>query len=192
MPPPKQRSAFTSGFLGCFGVGAAIIVVIVVLVVIGNKSSSTNNVITGGSGTATQSAHVGGTLTLGTTGNGSIAITLSQIIDPAAGADQFTTPDQGKRFVGVKLVIKNAGSQSESDDANNDVSIQGSDGQAYTASVYGISGCTNFTNGTFQLAPGEAVTGCVTFQVPTAVKLSKVQFTPSSGFGQQTGQWLVP
>ena len=30
-----------------------------------------------------------------------MSVTLTQVIDPAQGADQFTTPDNGNRFVGA-------------------------------------------------------------------------------------------
>ena len=105
---------------------------------------------------------------------------------------QSSPADAGRRFVGIKLVIHNTGQQSESDDANNDVTIIGSDNQSYTATFFGISGCTNFSNGTFNLPPGQTSTGCVNFQLPPSVNPAKVQFTPSSGFSNQTGQWLVP
>jgi Domain of unknown function (DUF4352) len=184
--------SFGKGFMGCFGVGAAIIVVIIV-VAVGSKSTS-NTVVTQGGGASKSSApvHVGGTLTLTTADSGSVAITVSQIIDPAQGADQFTTPDQGKRFVGVKLVVKDTGSASETDDVNTDVSVIGSDNQSYTPTFDSITGCTNFNSGTYALTNGETATGCVVFQVPTGVTVDKVQYQPSAGFSNQTGEWLNP
>src|SRR5271165_7536322 len=46
-----------------------------------------------------------------------ISVTLTRVIDPAQGADQFTTPDNGNRFVGAVFSIKGI-SGTFSDDAN--------------------------------------------------------------------------
>ena len=78
------------------------------------------------------------------------------------------------------------------DDADNDVTIIGSDNQSYTDDYNSVSECTDFNNGSFTLAAGESTTGCVNFQLPDAINASKVQFTPGSGFSGSTGEWLVP
>ena len=102
-------------------------------------------------------------------------MTLTQVIDPATGADQFATPDAGKRFVATVLTIKNIGGSAIQGDANSDGSLIGSDNQTYTADFNDVSGCTNFNSGSYQLAPGESADGlrCVpgayldhAFQVP--------------------------
>lgn len=135
-------------------------------------------------------AHVGSLIDVG--GSHGLGITLTQVIDPAQGADQFTTPDPGKRFVAVDLSIKNNGHSTYSDDANNDTSLIGSDNQSYTPDFDSVSECTNFDNGQITLAAGESVTGCVVFQLPTGVTTAKVQYTPDSGFSGSTGEWQVP
>lgn len=137
-------------------------------------------------------AHVGAAVTItGLTGE-KATITLQQLIDPAQGGDILASPDAGKRFVGAKFLIANAGSGSLSDDANNDATLQGSDQQSYTSDVNAIAGCTNFSEGQYTLAPGASVVGCVTFQLPTGVTAARAQFNISSGFGGQTAQWEVP
>jgi hypothetical protein len=123
---------------------------------------------------------------------GDANVTLTQVIDPAAGADQYTTPDPGKRFVGIEMTIANTGKATLTDDANSTTTVQGSDNQSYTADFSSISECTNFNNGEYTLAPGATVTGCVTFQVPTGVNVKQVQFQPGLGVGGVTGQWQVP
>src|SRR5260221_5243746 len=35
-----------------------------------------------------------------------MTVTLARVIDPAQGADQYTTPDNGKRFVGAVFTLK--------------------------------------------------------------------------------------
>ena len=79
-----------------------------------------------------------------------------------------------------------------SDDANNDASVVATDHQIYTATIGPVSGCTNFDNGQYAVAPGTTLVGCVTFQLPTGANVAVVRFNPSGGLGAQTGQWQVP
>ena len=135
-------------------------------------------------------AHVGATVDVG--GSKGLAVTLNQVIDPASGADQYTTADAGNRFVAVDVKIVNNGTAAFSDDANSDVTLIGTDNQSYTADFDSVSECTNFNSGQYTLAPGESSTGCVVFQVPDGVNTAKVQFQTQSGLSQSTGEWLVP
>lgn len=133
-------------------------------------------------------AHVGDTVKVsgGT-------VTLVKITDPAAGADQYLTADPGTRFVGVEITVT-AGSQSMEGDADGDMTVTGSDNQTYTASFDPVAGCTNFVDGAYTLAAGEKTTGCVAFQVPTGVTVSKALYSPDDGvgFGSTDGEWTVP
>jgi hypothetical protein len=115
-------------------------------------------------------------------------VTLDKIIDPAHGADQFTQPDNAKRFVGAVFTILAVNGSPSNEDSNSDAAIVGSNGQTYTADFSSIAGYTNFNNGQINVAQGEKATGAVTFQLPTGVKVSKVQWAPAGGFGD-TVQW---
>ena len=180
-----------------------IVGVIVVLIIIGSVAASNNKTTVNttastssspgsksSSSSSSATAHVGSTVNIG--GSKGLAVKLNQVIDPAQGADQYTTPNAGDRFVAIDLTITNNGSASFSDDANDDVTLIGTDNQSYTADFDNVSECTNFSNGQFTLTPGESSTGCVVFQVPTGVNTAKVQFQPNAGFSGSTGQWLVP
>ncbi len=116
-------------------------------------------------------------------------VTLLAVTDPAQGANQFTNPDAGKRFVATQMKVSNSGNGILSDDANNDVTIIGSDNQTYTADLNSLAGCTNFNSGSYALSPDDTSTGCVAFQLPTGVTTSKVRFAL---FGGVKGEWLVP
>lgn len=131
-------------------------------------------------------AHVGATLNLR-----NLSVTLTKVIDPAQGADQFTTPDPGKRFVATEFTITNNSSTGYSNDANSNATLIGTDNQSYTPDFNSVSECTNFNGGVYTLASGESSTGCVVFQVPTGVSPAKVQFS-SSILGNNAGEWLVP
>jgi hypothetical protein len=114
-------------------------------------------------------------------------VKLVQIVDPAQGADQFTTPDPGKRFVGVEFQITAGGPVS--DDANSDAVLVGSNNQDYTPDFNSIAEGTNFNNGEITLATGGISTGWVTFQVPVGVKVASVQFGES--MMGTVGQWAA-
>ena len=117
-------------------------------------------------------------------------VTLVKVIDPARGAGQFSSPDSGKRFVGLVFKIKALTGSPQNEDANTDAVLVGGNGQNYSADFDGIAGYTNFDSGTIHVSQGDTVTGSVTFQVPVGVTVSKVQWSALSGFGS-TVEWNV-
>jgi hypothetical protein len=120
--------------------------------------------------------------------NNEMSVTLTQVIDPAQGANEFDTPDNGNRFVGAKFKIAGI-SGSFSDDANSDAVVIGSDGQSYTPDFSDIAGCTNFNAGGFSVSPGTSATGCVAFQVPQGVTVASVQW--GGAFGGTPATWTL-
>lgn len=136
-------------------------------------------------------AHVGSALAVEDSQSNKGTVTLVQVIDPAQGSDSYTTPDAGKRFVGAKFTVAGTAGTLK-DDANNDATLIGSDGQTYTADFNDIAGCTNFDGGSFTVASGSSSTGCVVFQVPTGVTVAKVRFDINGGFGNSIAEWKVP
>ena len=120
-----------------------------------------------------------------------MSVTLTKVIDPAPGADQFTTPGNGNRFVAAVFTITGI-SGTFSDDANNDATLVGSNGQTYTADFDSIAGYTNFNNGLYNVSAGENSVGAVTFQVPLTVKVTKIEWSANGGFGGAPAEWLVP
>lgn len=119
-----------------------------------------------------------------------LAVTLTKVIDPATGADQFTTPDAGNKFVAAEFSIKNTGTQTYHDDANNNVTVIDSSTQAHTSDVNSVSDCTNFNLGEYTLAPGDTESGCVVFQIPQNASVSKAQFLDNEGNGNG-GEWTI-
>lgn len=136
-------------------------------------------------------AHTGAAISIGA-GADKGTVTLQQVVDPAPAGSIFQ-PDAGKRFVATKLLITNTGSGSLTGDANINAAVQGSDGQSYTPTLASdITGCTNFDSGSYTLAAGNSVVGCVVFQIPTGVTVAKVHYNLEAGFTGDTGQWLNP
>ena len=86
-------------------------------------------------------------------------LTLVKVIDPATGADQFSTPDNGKRFVGLVFTIKALTGSPQNEDANNDAVVVGGNRQNYQADFDRIAGYTNFDTGMIHVAQGDTVDG---------------------------------
>lgn len=117
-------------------------------------------------------------------------VTLLKVIDPAKSADPFMTPQPGSRIVGVVFRITALAGSPQGEDANNDATILGSDGQVYTAGFDGIAGYSNFEVGVIHVAQGGTVVGAVTFQVPEFVTVAAIRWTADGGDGS-TVQWYV-
>ncbi len=135
-------------------------------------------------------AAIGHGFTVTSTSGSKYDVYLTKVIDPARGSDSFTTADSGKRFVGAVFTIKGVNGNS-SDDADNDATLIGSNGQTYTADFDTIAGYTDFNSGDFNAGPGAVEVGAVTFQVPEGVKVSQIQWSATGGFGGTPGTWKV-
>jgi hypothetical protein len=128
------------------------------------------------------SVHLGATLSFRDTSGDPYTVRLVKLIDPAKGANQLTTPDPGHRFIAAVFRITNTGKHRITDDANSNASITGSDGQTYLSDADSVAECTNFTSGTYQLDPGQSVSGCVVFQPPSGIDVSQVDWSPGGRF----------
>lgn len=120
-----------------------------------------------------------------------IRVSLTRVIDPAQGSDQFDTPNNGNRFVGTVFSITGI-SGNFSDDANNDATLIGSNGQTYSADFDSITGYTNFNGGQYNVSVGEKSVGAVTFQVPLGVRVATIEWSANGGFGGAPAEWQVP
>jgi hypothetical protein len=115
------------------------------------------------------------------TGTAEIGVTLTKVVDPATGTD-YDTPPAGDRFVAAVFTLRGM-KGTFSDDANSDVVLVGADQQDYSPTFDTLAECTNFDNGAFNLSPGQTLSGCVSFAVPTPVKIASVQWNAGGGYG---------
>jgi hypothetical protein len=210
-PPPgggprrswPRRHPILTALISVFGF---FIVIIVIGAVAGTAShtvttgqaGSTPTAVSPSSGTASASssassspARVGSTLTL--TGNGTgekMAVTVTRVIRHAQPADEFSTPDPGKRFYAVQFRLADTGTAAYSDSPSNGAAVVDADGQSYESTLYDVAECQSFP-GTENIAAGDKGIGCIVFEVPDGAKITEVQFTLDSGFGPGTGQWAV-
>lgn len=181
------------------GIGGAVVAIIAISTLASHGSGVSTTPSGTSSGAAAPSpaatakaavARVGSYFDVKDSSGDTYRVTLVKIIDPAQGADQFTTPDSGKRFVGAVFTIKALSGSPQNEDANNDAAVVGRNGQTYTADLGDIAEYTNFSNGSINVAQGGTSTGAVVFQMPNGVKVREVQWTAAGGFGS-TVQWQV-
>jgi hypothetical protein len=175
-------------------------VIIVLGVVVGNISRSHESVSISvtpfPSGATTSAGHqeppgkVGSSFELKDGSGDTYRVTLTKVIDPAKGKNEFAMPGPGKRFVGLVFQVKALTGSPKDEDANNDAVVIGGNGQTYSADFAGIAGYTNFTHGAIHVSQGKTVTGSVTFQLPNDDTVSAVKWTALSGFGS-TVEWNV-
>lgn len=135
-------------------------------------------------------AHVGATLDLMRIGGQQIAVTLTEVINPATVPNGWGEP--GKTYVAAKVTIENAGTTTIVGNSNSDVSVVGSDKQDHAADFATVTECKDFVYGWFLLAAGASTTGCVVFALPQGVTPVKVRYSPSSGISHDVGEWLNP
>lgn len=148
----------------------------------GTKAAST------GQGSA-KAAKVGDTISLKGMDT-SADVTVVKIVNNPAGADDFTTPEAGKRFVAVQFRIKDTGGTAYSDSPSNGAKLVDSQGQSYDADINDTKAGTSFP-ALVNIAPGATGLGFITFQVPVQAKITQIQFGLDSGMADQTGQWKV-
>jgi hypothetical protein len=195
-PPPRKKHHWIRNIFA--GIGALVVLIIVIVVAaahgsgVSTKAAGASSPLAKASSSAASrpaaAAGVGSYFDVKDSAGDTYRVTLTKIIDPAQGADQFTTPDAGNRFVGAVFTIKAISGSPQDEDANSDAVLVGSNGQSYTADFSSIAGYTNFSNGEIRVAQGESSTGAVTFQVPDGVKVAKVQWTPGGILGSAV-QW---
>lgn len=179
--------------------GVAVVAVVLVTAACSGGVSTTPSGHTSGTAKASTSAKPSAPAKAATVGDyfdvkdgsgNTYRVTLDKLIDPAQGADQFSTPDNGKRFVGTVFTITALSGSPKDQDANNNASVVGANGQTYTPDFNSIAGYTDFSSGQINVAQGQSVTGAVTFQVPTGVKVTRVLWSTQSGFSSSV-QWSV-
>jgi hypothetical protein len=198
-PPPRRRRRKRHLVRNSLAGIGAVVVAIIVISALASHGSGVSTTPSGSSSTAASTSSPGATPKVARVGSyfdvqdasgNTYRVTLVKVIDPARGADQFNTPDPGKRFVGVVFTIKALSGSPQDEDANNDAAVVGGNGQTYNADIDRITGYTNFSDGQINVAQGDTTTGAVVFQVPDGIKVTSVQWSAASGFGS-TVQWDV-
>ncbi|MFF3017733.1 DUF4352 domain-containing protein [Streptomyces sp. NPDC057939] len=138
------------------------------------------------------SAAVGATLDLtGLTDGEGLAVTLVKVVDPARTGNPYSTPEAGSRLVAVQFRLKNTGTAVYQDSPSNGAKVVDEQGQQFGSAYQDTTAGPGFP-GSITVAPGDTGLGFITFEVPRASRVTKVQFAMDSGFSPNTGQWSVP
>ncbi|CAG6393111.1 DUF4352 domain-containing protein [Streptomyces cocklensis] len=136
-------------------------------------------------------AHIGDTITLHGSDPGlAVAVTVVAWNANAHGADEFTTPSKGKRFVAAQFKLVNTGSAVYSDSPSNGAQVADSQGQRFSSTFAEISAGPSMSSNV-NLRPGDMALGWIPFEVPISSTISTVQFALDSGFADQVGEWSV-
>jgi hypothetical protein len=193
--PPQRKNRHWARYI--FLVVISLIAAAIGIAIATSGVSTTPSVIAGTAGPS--AAHVAAPVRLGSyldvkdDSGDTYGVALTKVIDPAHSTDRITA-GKGKRFVGAVFTIKQiSGDGPQQQDAEDDAVLVGSNGQDYLPDIVPIVGYVDFAVGEIHAAPGDSTTGDVAFQVPTGVKVSKVQWSTFSSLGvESTIQWNVP
>jgi len=136
-------------------------------------------------------AAVGDTIELAGQKDGDrMAVTVTRVIDPAYGSNQYETASAGNRLVAVQFRLQNVGTNDYSDSPTNSAVVVDSQGQQFNATYTRTSAGPAFAS-PLVIPRGDSALGFITYQLPAGSQVAKVQFTLASGFADQTGQWRV-
>lgn len=135
-----------------------------------------------------QAGQVGDKFTV-TSGDTKYDVTLLNVDQQAQPESEFSAAKAGHHLAAAQFRVTAISNTDEN--SNNNATVTGSDEQAYRSSLSGVTAGTNFASGRILLQPGSSLVGWVSFELPNGVRISKVQWTPSSGFSAHSAEWLV-
>lgn len=136
-------------------------------------------------------AKVGDTLTLtGFEEGQQLDVTIKKVSDPAEPKDEFFSPDEGNRWIGIQVEIVNTGTAVYDDSPSNGMQVADGEGQRFGGVIADIKAGPSMA-GSVTLKPGDKALGWEVFEAPKASKITTVQFGMNSGFSDQTGEWKL-
>lgn len=140
---------------------------------------------------APEAAGIGDAITLkGLEDGEQISVTIKKVSDPAQPAEEFFTPEDGKRWIGLQVEIVNSGTAVYDDSPSNGMQVADADGQRFGGVIAEIKAGPAMAAGV-TLKPGAKALGWEVFEVPKNSKIDTVQFGMNSGFSDQTGEWTL-
>jgi hypothetical protein len=117
-------------------------------------------------------------------------VTVVKIIDPVS-AGQFDQPSSGRRYVGVKVKLRNVGQKTYSDSPSNGATLITSGDEQADSTLLTEGDCSAGFSSDVTISSGSQEQGCIAFEVKKGKKVKRFQFGLDSGFGPQTGEWSV-
>jgi hypothetical protein len=113
-------------------------------------------------------------------------VTLAEVVDPATPG-LFSEPTTGSRLIGLRLMVTNAGDTVWSDSPSNAISVIADDNTQHTSAFASIEEGTGFADTT--TSPGDFRQGWVVVELPDGASMSRVRYTPNSGFADDFAEW---
>ena len=142
---------------------------------------------TSASNAAANAAELGDLLTL-TGRDTTLKIRATELLDPLP-AGEFDEPEPGRRFVGVRVAIKNMGPAAYADAVANGSTLILRNGEQADTTIVSGGPCDGGFGSDVKIAAGDKRVGCLAFEVPAGERVRSYQFTPNSGFADETGEW---
>ena len=120
-------------------------------------------------------------------------VTLLQVTDPACGIGGSSLLDHGMKYVGLRLRLVDSGRTPYSDSPGNCTWGRTDTGLQVGSFVYPViaQGPPLAPHGNLELKPGQSATGYVIMEIPQHAHLARIDFTPDSGFADETGEWTL-
>lgn len=115
------------------------------------------------------------TQTIANAAGQSVEVTLLRVIDPAADTAEL---GDGNRYVAVEFSVTNTSDEpfTETRPDSDSVLITTASDDPVTADLHEVSDCAPFAEDVTEVAPGDGLTGCVTFEVPADAELERFQY----------------
>ncbi|MFB6581115.1 MULTISPECIES: hypothetical protein [unclassified Streptomyces] len=130
--------------------------------------------------------------TISLSGNGPgqrLAVTLTQVVDPAAPAGP--EPAGSDRLVATRFRLENTGTAVYQDSPAPAAHLLDSAGQRYTGVDVPTTAGPAFPE-TVTLGPGGTAEGFIAFRLPADADPAAVQFALNTGLADDVGQWSLP
>jgi uncharacterized protein DUF2510/uncharacterized protein DUF4352 len=123
------------------------------------------------------------------TRNGEVQVRVLDVVDPVDRGGYYRGPRSGTRWVGVRVRIANLSGTTYEDDPANDTRLVAG-GRTLQADSALLTTCDVFPV-TVSIAPGQARSGCVIFEVPRGSSPRQLRFASDSYFGPELGTFVL-
>ncbi|MET9611925.1 hypothetical protein [Kitasatospora indigofera] len=122
-----------------------------------------------------------------------VTVTFLQVVDPACAVGGSSSLLAGMKYVGLELRLTNSGRTQYSDAPSNCTWGWTDSGRQVGSYVWPTisAGPAVAPHADLELAPGQSATGYVVMEIPENPRLTRIDFTPDSGFASETGEWKL-
>ena len=121
---------------------------------------------------------------------GDMKVRVTGIVDPLPNPET-ERPKAGRRFVGVRVALTNAGDQPYRDAPLNGSMLVTDLPKAANPTILIGGSCPSKLGTRLRMPAGSSKRLCLPFQVKKKAKISAFRFRLNSGFGPETGEWAV-